>query len=233
MPELHLVSITPSGRRTGEPTLILNRFPSVIGRKSSCDCCLDDHLVSRRHCVITFEDGHFYLQDLGSTNGTRVNGLNARSNRPLEDGDWVEISHLSYRVRLRKGEGAEEEAEVTPAGRRVLVVDDDPTMAETLARLLQSWGHEVRVAHDGPEALQAARAQPPEVVFLEIDLPSMSGLEVARQLREEERLRNAKLVAVTGDEGALTVLRSRERFEQLLVKPVSSRVLRDAMRPTG
>jgi CheY-like chemotaxis protein len=214
-----------------EPRIILKDFPAVVGRKAGCELHLDDQLISRRHCEFTLRDDQFFLQDLGSTNGTRLNGLSVRGNRPLEDGDWVEIAQTSFRIRLPKG--GEESAEVGPAGRRVLVVDDDRTTAKTLALLLESWGHEVRVAHDGPEALAAARTQPPEVVFLDIGLPSMSGLEVARKLREEEHLRGAKLVAVTGDEGALAVLRSRERFEQLLVKPVSSRVLRDAMRRTG
>jgi CheY-like chemotaxis protein len=229
MAELHLVRLTLNGRVAGEPRIILKDFPAVVGRKPGSALHLDDHLISRRHCVFTLQDDQFYLQDLGSTNGTRLNGLSVRGNRPLEDGDWVEIAQTSFRVRFPRGESAE----VGPAGRRVLVVDDDPTAAKTLALLLESWGHEVRVVHDGPAALAAARTRPPEVVFLDIGLPSMSGLEVARKLREEEHLRGAKLVAVTGDEGALAVLRSRERFEQLLVKPVSSRVLRDAMRRTG
>jgi CheY-like chemotaxis protein len=115
----------------------------------------------------------------------------------------------------------------------VLVVEDDDIMAHTLALLLRSWGHHVRIAHDGPEAIEAARDIPPEVVFLDIKLPTMSGLEVARRLQGEAKLRKARVVAVTGDEGATEVMRSPEQFAQLLVKPVSADVLREALAATA
>ncbi len=49
--------------------------------------------------------------------------------------------------------------------------------------LLRFWGHDVRLAHDGPAALQAVQAEPPEVVLLDIGLPGMDGYQVARRLR--------------------------------------------------
>jgi CheY-like chemotaxis protein len=115
----------------------------------------------------------------------------------------------------------------------VLVVEDDRGAAQTLALLLQSWGCAVRVARDGAEALRAARAEPPDTVFLDIRLPGMSGIEVARRLRSEAGLSQARLVAVTGDEGAADVLRSGGGFAQLLVKPVSAADLRDALAQPG
>jgi two-component system KDP operon response regulator KdpE len=87
----------------------------------------------------------------------------------------------------------------------------------------------VRVARDGAKALRAAMRQHPDTVFLDIRLPGMSGVEVARRLRSETGLDRVRLVAVTGDEGATEVLRSREGFAKLLVKPVSADVLRDAL----
>ena len=89
------------------------------------------------------------------------------------------------------------------------------------------------LARDGPEAIVAAREQPPEVVFLDIRLPSMSGMEVARRLKAEEGMGQARLVAVTGDEGATEVLRAPERFSKLLVKPVTANVLREALTATA
>jgi CheY-like chemotaxis protein len=227
MPELHLYRTAPDGRDSPTPTAVIKRFPCVIGRKASCDCCIDDHLISRRHCQLVQRGDGIYVQDLGSTNGTRLNSLSLQGGRPLEDGDWLEVGRLQLRVRFP---AVKEEAE-RPRGLQVLVVEDDYTTARALAVQLASWGHHVEVARDGPEAIQAAKAKPPEIIFLDIGLPSMSGLEVARRLRAEEKTRGARLVAVTGDEGATEVLRSRERFEQLLVKPVTSRVLQDALRP--
>src|SRR5207248_2245798 len=67
---------------------------------------------------------------------------------------------------------------------RVLVVEDDAGTARTWARLLGSLGHEAEVAADGPAAVRAAEARPPDVVLLDIGLPGMSGYEAARRLRQ-------------------------------------------------
>src|SRR5262249_26937816 len=65
---------------------------------------------------------------------------------------------------------------------RVLVVDDNVDTAEGMARLLRFAGHTVRMAHDGPAALAAAREHRPEFVLLDIGLPGMDGYEVAVHL---------------------------------------------------
>src|SRR5262249_48911530 len=85
-----------------------------------------------------------------------------------------------------------------PTSRRVLVVDDSEDAALSLAKLLRQRGHEVRVAYDGPSALEAARGDPPEVAFLDIGMPGMDGCELARRLRQEPCLRGAGLGALTG-----------------------------------
>ncbi len=66
---------------------------------------------------------------------------------------------------------------VSPAG-RVLVVDDDPTVAEVVARYLARDGHEVVCVADGPTALRKVLDQPPDLVVLDLMLPGMDGLEV-------------------------------------------------------
>ncbi|MBF6595248.1 MAG: response regulator [Thermaceae bacterium] len=67
-------------------------------------------------------------------------------------------------------------------GKRVLVVDDYESGRNTLGRLLRMMGHQVRLAEDGPSGLQAAAEFRPEVVLMGINIPGMSGLEVARRL---------------------------------------------------
>src|SRR5262249_44811120 len=79
-----------------------------------------------------------------------------------------------------------------PTGRRVLVVDDNRDLAETLAMVLRLWGHDVAVAYDGQAALAAARERPPEVVFLDIGLPFLDGFEVARRMRQQPETRRAR-----------------------------------------
>jgi signal transduction histidine kinase len=112
-------------------------------------------------------------------------------------------------------------AQSTTSGRRVLVVDDNVDAAQSLAKLLQICGHEIRIAHSGPEALNAARPFKPEVVLLDIGLPGMNGYEVARRLRAEPVLTGAVLVALTGWGNDDNKRKSREAgFDFHLTKPV-------------
>jgi CheY-like chemotaxis protein len=240
MPEVLLTSLGSAAEDDGGPAGAIHHFPCTIGRHPECGFHIADPLVSRQHCILTLRQGLVWVEDLGSRNGTRINGEPLEQGCPLHDGDRLDVAHRSFRVRLAgvPAYAADDEDAVPVAaeqagGRGVLVVEDDVSTATTLALLLQSWGHRVRVARDGPEAIQAARAEPPDVVFLDIGLPSMSGVEVARRIRAEPGLKQARLVAVTGDEGATEVLLSRAQFEQLLIKPVSSRVLREALAPAG
>ena len=104
---------------------------------------------------------------------------------------------------------------------RVLVVDDNVDAAVTLAEGVALDGHEVRIAHDGPAALEEARAFSPEVILLDIGLPAMDGYEVVRQLRELPQARGALIVALTG----FGQQSDRQRalaagFDEHLVKPV-------------
>jgi pSer/pThr/pTyr-binding forkhead associated (FHA) protein len=78
------------GAGTGR-TFPLDRDLTVLGRDASCDIPLDDHEVSKRHARIARRDDGFYLEDLGSTNGTRVGSRELAEPRRLEDGDLIEV----------------------------------------------------------------------------------------------------------------------------------------------
>ena len=78
---------------------------------------------------------------------------------------------------------------------RLLVVDDHQGCANSLGVLLKSVGHEVRVAYDGPAALEAARAFEPHAVLQDIRMPDMNGYELARCLRAQSTTRRMLLVA--------------------------------------
>jgi PAS domain S-box-containing protein len=107
------------------------------------------------------------------------------------------------------------------AGHRVLVVDDNQDAAETLAVLLQIAGYATRVAHDGESALECAAAFQPGVVFLDLGMPGMSGLEVAARMRKDPRFEGSVLVAVTGWGTEEDRQRSRQAgFDFHLTKPV-------------
>ena len=82
--------------------------------------------------------------------------------------------------------------------RRILVVDDEVDLAETLVDLLEDDGHQALVARNGPVALAAVRTFIPDVVLLDLGLPGMDGYEVARRMRKEPGGKRLLLIAVTG-----------------------------------
>ena len=104
------------------------------------------------------------------------------------------------------------------ATRRVLVVDDSVDVTRMMELVLEPEGFEVRSVHDGPEAIEAARSQLPDVVLLDVGLPTMGGVEVAMELRITEGLEDALIVAVTGhgDE----VLPEPSPFDHHVMKPI-------------
>ena len=104
---------------------------------------------------------------------------------------------------------------------RVLVVDDNRDSADTLAALLEAWGHDVRTLYDGPSAIAAVAEFKPNVVLLDIGLPKMNGYEVAAQLRQLANRRPLILVAFTGYGQDEDRRRVREAgFDYHLVKPL-------------
>jgi two-component system CheB/CheR fusion protein len=111
--------------------------------------------------------------------------------------------------------------------RRVLVVDDNVDSAESLTALLGIAGHQVRVAFDGRKAVEIARDFAPDVVLLDIGLPGMDGLAVARALRTDPAVSRSLLIAISGYGQEADRRRTREAgFDHHLVKPVRPDVLR-------
>jgi CheY-like chemotaxis protein len=111
--------------------------------------------------------------------------------------------------------------EISGAGKRVLIVDDNVDTARLTGRLLKSLGYEVRLCHDGGEAIEAAREFRPEVVLLDIGLPGLNGFEVARQLREEACCLDSLIIGISGYGDHQARERARESgFDHHLVKPV-------------
>jgi DNA-binding response OmpR family regulator len=102
---------------------------------------------------------------------------------------------------------------------RVLVVEDDPDLASALALELGHGGYEVRVQTDGPGALVASRDWAPELIVLDLGLPSLDGIEVCRRLRVASR---ASIVIVTARGAIEDRVRGLDAgADDYLVKPFS------------
>ena len=105
--------------------------------------------------------------------------------------------------------------------RRILVVDDNTDAATSLAMLLEHQGHEVATAHDGADAVVKARNLRPHIVFLDLGMPKMGGLEAARHLRSSSNGEPMTLVALTGWGQQQDHQRTREAgFDWHLLKPI-------------
>ena len=109
---------------------------------------------------------------------------------------------------------------------RVLLVDDNRDVARSLARLVRSLGHDIRVAFDGQEALQVAHLFQPHVVLMDIGLPKLNGYDAAREMRSNPWAEDVTLVALTGWGGDMDRQRAHEAgFDRHLTKPVEPDVL--------
>jgi PAS domain S-box-containing protein len=108
-----------------------------------------------------------------------------------------------------------------PGRKRILVVEDSPDIAETMAMLLGHAGHEVEIANDGPTGLIIAEKSQPDLILLDIGLPDMDGYEVARRLRKNPRTSSAVLAALTGyGQPSDRERTSAAGFDAHFVKPV-------------
>ena len=144
--------------------------------------------------------------------------VSARSDGPGQGAELVVRLPVSASA---GGEQPGSAAERPAAPLQLLLVDDHPDAAESLAELLRLQGHDVAVANEGAAALEEARLRRPDVVLLDLGLPGMDGYEVARRLRAEEAGERTLLVALTGYGGEEDRRRSRESgIDHHLVKPV-------------
>lgn len=116
-------------------------------------------------------------------------------------------------------------------GLRILVVDDNPDVAETLGELLAFFGHEVRIESDAESGLRACLELLPDVALLDLGMPGMDGFELARRIRRGLPAGAAtRLVAVTGHGTAEDRARSRRAgFDLHVVKPVGADELRELL----
>ncbi|MGH7825080.1 MAG: response regulator [Candidatus Binatia bacterium] len=110
--------------------------------------------------------------------------------------------------------------------KRVLIVDDSHVQAKSLGMLLELMGHDVRLAYDGPGALELSATFVPDVALIDVGLPGMNGYEVARRIRERPELRHIVLIAQTGWAREEDRENSREAgFDHHLSKPIDHELL--------
>jgi two-component system cell cycle response regulator DivK len=136
---------------------------------------------------------------------------------------------MTYQVNVRSFENR------TPrsggARKTVLIVEDNELNMKLFNDLLDAYGYATLQARSGTEALRLAREQSPSLILMDIQLPEVSGLEVTKWLKEDDRLRDIPVVAVT----AFAMKGDEERIRQggceaYISKPISIAMFLDTVR---
>ena len=83
------------------------------------------------------------------------------------------------------------------AGADILIVEDHPTMREAMRMVLEHEGFVIREAADGAAALEMVRAQPPDLVFLDLNIPGMTGADVLKNLKQDPETASVRVIIVT------------------------------------
>jgi CheY-like chemotaxis protein len=150
----------------------------------------------------------------------------AQSDGPGKGSEFTVRLPLASPLPAHEPQRAEFTAKTPGASCKVLVADDNPDSAASLAGLLQMMGNEVRSAYDGQEAVEAAQSYQPDVVLLDIGMPRLNGYDAARLIREQPWGKPMILVALTGWGQEEDKRRSREAgFDAHMTKPVDPQSL--------
>jgi CheY-like chemotaxis protein len=158
------------------------------------------------------------VQKLAEMHGGSVQ---ARSQGPGTGSEFIVRLPAAVPPAADNLDGPDRPRPVRPAALRILVVDDNRDTAEGLARYLKLFGHDTRIAFDGPSAIERAREWHPHFVLLDIGLPGMDGYEVAARLRRLDGMQDLNIIAVSGYGQDEDRRRSREAgCDGHLVKPV-------------
>lgn len=117
------------------------------------------------------------------------------------------------------------------SGLRILIIEDQADSANSTAMLLRLYGHEVSITANGPDGIQSARQDKPDVVLLDIGLPGMDGHSVAKQILDHRTARTPLLIALTGFGQDSDRQRSAEAgIDMHLLKPVDPGLLESILR---
>jgi DNA-binding response OmpR family regulator len=111
---------------------------------------------------------------------------------------------------------------------KILIVDDEPNIVMSLEFLMRKQGHEVRVAGDGEQALDAAAEFEPDLVLLDVMLPRRSGYEVCQVLRARAESRHVKIIMLTAKGREVEMTKGMALgADAYVTKPFSTRELVD------
>ena len=198
--------------------------------------------VSRKHAVIITKDDSITIKDLGSTNGTRLNGFKLNPNQPyrLRHGDELTFGQLTVQVLFAVvpllKEIKKSTQSVIPAvgsGQHILVIEDDTDVAAVFGMILEQAGFRVTTVNTGTAAIGAISHKMPDAIILDLMLPDIDGHDLIELFRREEPPgQHIPLIVVSGVSGGFQMNKAlNSGVDAFLSKPVGVDELISAITP--
>ena len=196
--------------------------------------------VSRQHLALSTTDDHLIVTDLGSNNGTFLNGnrLTANEDYQLAHGDQLMLGRMRMDVNvvlspihgsdIHKQPSLQLHDQTQAAkGQLVLIVEHNQTLAESLAQVLENAGYGAKMSHEVVGAIRNYNQRRPSAIILDLILPDMSGIEFCRYVRRDVLQNTVPIVIVGALRSAGDAAEAMQAGADIfLAKPVSAKELR-------
>jgi len=199
--EFHFENVNQKLRLAVDEEIVLGRRDSAHSDSDLIDLLpfgAGEFGTSRRHAALRWQSGTLCIVDLNSANGTALNGLRIEpgiANR-LSEGDQLHLGHLAVKVHLNElftqttvqARRVDVDNRYVPSagkGQRILIVEDDPALSELYKIALERAGFTVQVSRDVISAMRVLNQFTPALIVLDMMLPGVQGLELARYIRRD------------------------------------------------
>jgi CheY-like chemotaxis protein len=192
--------------------------------------------VSRRHAMITVRSERLFLKDLGSTNGTRLNGqlCQAHEEYRLRHGDEIMFGQLKLQLlftvvpvsdaRRSTSEAAPPALDIPLVGKgqHILIIEDDSEAGTVFRTALEQAGFTVTLVNNVAKALSVIFKQMPDAIIIDLMLPDMNGLDLLRFVRRQSTARRVPMIAISGATGGYQMNQALQAGADLFLgKPVA------------
>ncbi len=203
----------------------------------------EEHGVSRHHLVLHAENDQLMMTDLGSGNGTQLNGMRVEPNKTylLKNNDQLRLGRLAIEIGViispSHGSIFQKDASLQlednyekGSGQLILIVEDDDEVARVLALILERAGFRTHISHDVVSAMRFFNQKHPKAILLDIMLPDINGLEFCRYVRRSVEHNGVPIIVVSAVSTADKVTQAIEAGADIFLgKPVSARELRNVV----
>ena len=235
--EFQIGDVMPPIRLNVHPEILVGRVDPDQPSFEGLDLTSYDGInlgVSRRHAIIRWEGNHLVVIDSGSNNGTVLNGARLLPQTPyrLNSDDVLYFGHLKTTIQINSQVGQSyirakridfntNNVPQMARGQRILVVEDDVMIAKLYQIGLEKVGFSVQNARDVVGAIRALNQVTPSLIVLDLRLPSVHGLELARYVRRDTECPDIPIIVVSAISAEETVQQAMDAgVDIFMVKPV-------------